>query len=202
MLLLLHILTQFLDPHPQEPEADWGQAPCWFTIWISWSLPSGWPSQPGAHVRRLVSVLHRVGRRCRRSFHLMRAQEEMPAKEPEPGLRSASILKSDLVTCGAVSDKGVIQVALPGVSHRLWQTGWWTNFARFPWVVESWQGRAALLSVEWPPTRKSRPGLFEDVVQEHSWLLSAVCEHTNHSSAFWSPEDGCLAAPINFASVN
>lgn len=49
----------------------------------------------------------------------MRAQEEKSAKEPEPGLKSASILMPDLVTSGAVSDKGVIQVALPGVSHPL-----------------------------------------------------------------------------------
>lgn len=49
----------------------------------------------------------------------MRAQEEKSAKEPEPGLRSASILMPDLVTSGVVSDKGVIQVALSGVSHRL-----------------------------------------------------------------------------------
>lgn len=49
----------------------------------------------------------------------MRAQEEKSAKEPEPGLKSASILMPDLVTSGAVSDKGVIQVTLPEVSHPL-----------------------------------------------------------------------------------
>lgn len=70
----------------------------------------------------------------------MRAQGEKSAKEPEPGLRSASILKPDLVTSGAVSDKGVIQVALPGVFHRCDRLAGEPTLRHF---LESWRAGKA-----------------------------------------------------------